>query len=244
MELLRDRQGRFVSKFVNKKLQQQVLRNRKYDEAEVLLDSGDCVIGKEDTDSQRRDFEIAQYAACDKEDAEDSDSLLELEVDMAFDDVEAIHPLWDKRICIASGVEIKGISLKGYGIIYAGPYVLRPQGIKGIKLAPEVAGDYDHMMCISDFGVPTVKEMDIAILTGLKYLQESGSFFVGCMMGRGRTGMYLACFLKAFGYEKPVDEVRALYNAKAVETEQQENFVAHYPVEKFEYLVRFLYRNQ
>lgn len=168
-----------------------------------------------------------------------------LDVDLTCDDMQEIdRDPFDKTLAIARPVELKGIHLQGYGIVYAGPYALRPKDLKGIKLAPEVPGDYDYMMCIKDFGIPSVKEMDLAILTGLKYFQECGTFYVGCMMGQGRTGTYLACFLKVFGYQKPIEEVRALYNKKAVETLEQKIFVESYPIEKFEYLVRFLSSNQ
>ena len=87
-------------------------------------------------------------------------------------------------------------------------------------------------------------QMDKAILMGLKFLQQNGAFYVGCLMGQGRTGMFMACLLKVFGYDHPISEARALYNPKAVETQQQEFFVQDYPVGKFEYLVRFMLKNQ
>jgi len=124
--------------------------------------------------------------------------------------------------------------------VYAGPYRLRPAGLKGIKLAPEVPGASDFDMPVTDFGVPSVESMDRAILMGLQFFQKEGAFYVGCMFGQGRTGTYLACMLKAFGYVYPIKEVRALYNPKAVENTTQEKFVEDYPVDKFRYLIQFM----
>lgn len=215
MEQPRDKQGRFMSK--NGKVN--------IGTKEKPLYQDECAIPVKDYDV---DDVVGTYP--------------DLNINMAFEDVED-NP-FDNKLTTARPVELKGIHLQNYGIVYAGPYALRPKDLRGIKLAPEVPGDYDHLMCIKDFGIPSVKEMDLAILTGLKYFQESGNFYVGCMMGQGRTGTFLACFLKVFGYQKPIQEVRQLYNPKAVETQAQEDFVDDYPIEKFEYLVRFLSKNQ
>lgn len=144
----------------------------------------------------------------------------------------------------ATSATITGINLEGFGTVFGGPYKLKPIGMKGIKLAPEIELPADYTVDIKDFSAPTTDQMDKAILMGLKFLQSDGAFYVGCMFGQGRTGTYIACLLKVFGYQTPISEARALYNPKAVETTQQELFVKDYPVEKFEYLVRFMLKNQ
>ena len=42
--------------------------------------------------------------------------------------------------------------------VYAGPYIMKPEGMIGVKLAMEIDGPADLMLPIRDFSIPTSKQ--------------------------------------------------------------------------------------
>lgn len=129
------------------------------------------------------------------------------------------------------------------GTVIGGPYRdKRPKfsGHFGIKLAPEVS-DVAHVeLAIPDFGVASdtkayrraAEDAVVRVLTG-------EPVYVGCMMGQGRTGTFLAVMAKLAGEAEPVAYVRNRYNGKAVETRPQEAFVDSMPVFVSRVRIRF-----
>jgi hypothetical protein len=80
-----------------------------------------------------------------------------------------------------------------------------------------------------DFGIPSDSEFVHDALDDLHRRARSGaSVEIGCLGGHGRTGTALACLaiLAGTSPEEAVAWVRANYCAKAVETDEQENFVS------------------
>lgn len=80
-----------------------------------------------------------------------------------------------------------------------------------------------------DFGVPEDPSAVVAALRSLlERARSGGRVEVGCLGGHGRTGTALACLAVLCGRPAPqaVDWVRANYCPAAVETEEQEAFVA------------------
>lgn len=80
-----------------------------------------------------------------------------------------------------------------------------------------------------DFGVPVNTDAAIgALSTVLRRARSGERVEVGCIGGHGRTGTALACLAVLSGYpaRDAVAWVRSSYCAKAVETPEQEAFVA------------------
>jgi hypothetical protein len=80
-----------------------------------------------------------------------------------------------------------------------------------------------------DFGVPAEPSRFVATLRGLLERARRGERVeIGCVGGHGRTGTALACLAVLAGEPPPgaVAWVRAEYCADAVETPEQEAFVA------------------
>jgi hypothetical protein len=88
--------------------------------------------------------------------------------------------------------------------------------------------DHEHVDW-PDFGVPANSDAVVRALTGVLSRARSGQDVeVGCIGGHGRTGTALACLAVLAGYPAPdaVAWVRTSYCRKAVETPEQEAFVA------------------
>lgn len=123
----------------------------------------------------------------------------------------------------------KGLALHLMGhrlFIEAGSYHDRPKQAFGIKLAKEINAACDVSLPIPDFKTPEEAELRDALRDALRLLIEGKRVYVGCMAGRGRTGLFLACLAKACGYKQPIAYVRRWYNEHAVETSDQAAFVA------------------
>lgn len=83
-----------------------------------------------------------------------------------------------------------------------------------------------------DFGVPADPTSLLASLEGLLERARAGDRVeIGCLGGHGRTGTTLACLAVLSGHPRSdaVAWVRANYCGNAVETEEQERFVATLP---------------
>jgi hypothetical protein len=152
-------------------------------------------------------------------------------------------------------IETKLLGLKV--TVMGGPYREKPEGIRGVKLAPEINAACDVRLDIPDFGIPAVHAVDDALFQTLKILCEDGVIYLGCMGGIGRTGMFMALLMKTIatlniqveektlwykiknflGYASSpylgmrnfsVYYVRDEYLSTAVETDEQYSFVSHY----------------
>jgi len=116
-----------------------------------------------------------------------------------------------------------------YYEVYGGPYRNRPQHMVGVNMAKELA----HLE--SAVGIPT-RDFDVPMLTDLhngledaiEHLMDDSPVYVGCMGGIGRTGLFLAILVKAFGVKDPVAYVRKNYLPHAVETRQQQEYVTKF----------------
>jgi protein-tyrosine phosphatase len=100
----------------------------------------------------------------------------------------------------------------------------------GVKLAPEVQAEAQYHLPIRDFSIPPVKlatdRLVFDVLTLLAVNMEP--VYVGCMGGRGRTGMFLALLAKTMGVENPIPYVRTFYWQEAIETRIQEKYIDQY----------------
>lgn len=113
--------------------------------------------------------------------------------------------------------------------IYAGPYMMKPAGMIGVKLALEVPGPADLMLPIRDFSIPASKQAtDKVVWQVLTMVADNRLVYVGCMGGLGRTGLFLALLAKAMGNPNCVGYVRANYNERAIETPLQERYSEMY----------------
>jgi hypothetical protein len=115
--------------------------------------------------------------------------------------------------------------------IYAGPYRDKPKGLFGVKLAQEIPAPCDISVPIRDFGVPTDSaKLREALREVMKRLARREDVYVGCMGGKGRTGLFLALLIKALGKPDPIRYVRVNYDPHAVETKEQERYVEQFDI--------------
>jgi len=120
------------------------------------------------------------------------------------------------------------------GEILAGPYLDKPTTHLGVNLAANNKRPANLTVDWPDFGVPTdleaVKEAVRFVLRSLIYGHK---VYVGCGFGWGRTGTLLALVARVtegLNGPKAIDFVRQNYRVEAVETNEQERFVATFPV--------------
>lgn len=79
---------------------------------------------------------------------------------------------------------------------------------------------------IPDFGRPADRDALAAFIDDLLgRLRRGATIYLHCRAGIGRTGTVLACLLKRAGaVDDPVTLVRAIYDPRALETEEQQRF--------------------
>jgi hypothetical protein len=114
-----------------------------------------------------------------------------------------------------------------------GPFRECPRNYFGVKMAAEIPAraGYDHVdIPTRDFCVPDMTTLYKGLETAVAALVAGTPLYVGCMAGKGRTGLFMAVLAKAFGVKNPVEYVRANYYAHAVETADQYAFVSAFPV--------------
>ena len=95
--------------------------------------------------------------------------------------------------------------------------------------AQEVGISYTHLS-IQDYSVPTLDEV-IELMGSIRETQQRGETTVlHCMGGLGRSGLVAACLLVDAGLdaEVAIQAVRDARDPGAVETQEQEEFVAKY----------------
>lgn len=112
--------------------------------------------------------------------------------------------------------------------IAGGSFYNRPETYVGVNLAREVMRPADYRIAIDDFSHPTKEQVDEVIVDVVRHILKGERVYVGCMGGRGRTGLFLAILAKVFGQDNPVAYVRRHYNRHAVETAAQRRFVNTY----------------
>lgn len=118
--------------------------------------------------------------------------------------------------------------------VFGGPFRDKPRHMAGVKLQPthENPEPCDVHCPIRDFGVPDEDVAHAALRQALRLmLVERRTLYVGCMGGTGRTGLFLGLLLKVAGSKNPLKDVRATYKAHAVETRDQERFLARAEVD-------------
>jgi hypothetical protein len=113
--------------------------------------------------------------------------------------------------------------------VWGGPYTTKPKGMFGVKMAKEIRHDEVTVdIPTPDYKTPPVPLLNQGVIDAVDALLHGEPIYVGCMAGRGRTGLFLAILAKTFGIENPVEYVRENYYPHAVETNEQYAFVMNY----------------
>lgn len=131
------------------------------------------------------------------------------------------------------GMLLLPIGGKKYFMVYGGPFLECPDEATGVCMAQELvyaADDNDVVIPTRDFSTPLRSQLDAGLNKAVDLILKGEPVYVGCMGGRGRTGLFLAVLAKAFGVCNPVECVRANYYAHAVETPEQYRYVTKYEV--------------
>lgn len=127
-------------------------------------------------------------------------------------------------------VLLDGTRLTAASFDPASPYVRARVPDYGLYLDPRWQPPWDHShIDWPDFGVPANGDAVAGALRAVLERARSGQDVeVGCLGGHGRTGTALSCLAALAGYPAldAVAWVRSSYCAKAVETPEQEAFVA------------------
>jgi hypothetical protein len=118
--------------------------------------------------------------------------------------------------------------------VYGGPYREKPMNMTGVKMAMEIMlhGDGSREISIptKDFHTPDAAQLRAGLIKAVRAIVRGEQVYVGCMAGRGRTGLFLAVLAKAFGYQSPIAYVRREYYSHAVETAEQMQYVADFKI--------------
>ena len=117
------------------------------------------------------------------------------------------------------------VNRRQYFVVTGGPFHDCPPTFKGVKMAKEIRKDCAVDIPTEDFKTPDRLTLYRGLDAALDLLLAGEPLYVGCMGGKGRTGLFLAVLAKAFGVKRPVEYVRAHYYAHAVETKEQYAFV-------------------
>lgn len=122
--------------------------------------------------------------------------------------------------------------------VYGGPYFFKPEEYFGVKLAGELNYPCDVDLPIEDFSVPKdIKKLNDQMENILKAIIRGEKVYIGCMGGKGRTGIILSMLAVLSGEKKPITYVRNNYNAHAVETQTQGEFIYSFDYKKlFDFL--------
>jgi hypothetical protein len=111
--------------------------------------------------------------------------------------------------------------------ITGGPFDAIPDGAFGVCLEPaaEKAWLADVPLPTPDFGLPDPAALRAAVAAVLAQLAADPDrpVHIGCRAGVGRTGLFMACLVRAAGVPgDPLDYVRAHYLLHAAETPEQQ----------------------
>ena len=112
--------------------------------------------------------------------------------------------------------------------VVGGPYREKPNTYVGVKMAKEIKAEAQVSIPTDDFSTPPLKVLDAGLEQAVTLLLAGEPLYVGCMGGRGRTGLFLAILAKVLDVKGPVEYVRKEYYGHAVETDEQYAFVTEY----------------
>lgn len=118
---------------------------------------------------------------------------------------------------------------KSYTVI-GGPSTNRLPDAIFVKMAAELPFPCEIDIPTEDFQTPDKHLLDAGLIAATRAIIQGRPLYVGCMAGRGRTGLFLAVLAKAFDIENPVEYVRENYYSHAVETSSQYKFVSEYKI--------------
>lgn len=114
--------------------------------------------------------------------------------------------------------------------VFGGPFAQAPITMATVKMAAEIRMPCSVSIPTIDFSVPSKAVLDEGLYQAVKMILHGDPVYVGCMGGRGRTGLFLAILAKAFKIDNPVEYVRQHYYAHAVETAKQYQYVQNYEI--------------
>jgi hypothetical protein len=126
------------------------------------------------------------------------------------------------------------------GGVYYGPYSEKPKHYHGVCLREQVPANMDCAVHIpiDDFSVPELRAARVGVFKVLILLKRYGSCYVGCLGGRGRTGIILALLQKLEDESEGLTGVDAVLevrtrtkNTHLVETQEQRYFVSKFPTQ-------------
>lgn len=117
------------------------------------------------------------------------------------------------------------------------------QGMFGVCVRHEpTSRDYSVKLGIHDFSVPPpsmAQEVSDALMATIAALFDGEAVYIGCMGGIGRTGMFMALLVKAtMPHVDPVEYVRENYLGSAVETREQQDYIAGFDTGPFKWWIR------
>lgn len=118
--------------------------------------------------------------------------------------------------------------------ISGGPFDAMPDGARGLCLEADAVriGEAEWRLDVPDYGVPDEAALRAVLAQMLAAMRAApdGAYHIGCKAGIGRTGTVMACLaIMADAVEgDPVAWLRAAYNAEAIETPAQEDFVRRF----------------
>lgn len=134
--------------------------------------------------------------------------------------------------------------------IAAGPYKDKPEEFPGIKLAAEFDDPCAIDLPIKDFSIPDVAACERAVYAAIVLIWQGATPYVGCMGGKGRTGVFLGVLAKValrstrkiwrVTYPDPVTWIRENYRPEACETPEQEAYVRGFDTRRLEAMVKAL----
>lgn len=148
------------------------------------------------------------------------------------DDVAHEHQRFELHVHRTSVTLADGTTIGGVSFDAADPYRRDVDGEPafGVYLDPKWQPPWPHTIVDwPDFGVPADRSQLATVLGDLLARARAGELVeVGCLGGHGRTGTALACLAILAGTDPgdAVAWVRSAYCVKAVETPEQEAFVA------------------
>jgi hypothetical protein len=122
------------------------------------------------------------------------------------------------------------LNRRQYFVVTGGPFFDCPKTMVGVKMAKEIRQTCAVDIPTEDFKTPDRKVLTSGLDKALNLLLDGEPLYVGCMGGKGRTGLFMAVLAKAFGVKNPVEYVRKHYYAHAVETKDQYAFVERFPI--------------
>ena len=118
--------------------------------------------------------------------------------------------------------------------ISGGPFDAMPEGARGLCLEAGAAraAEAEWQLDVPDYGVPDEAALRTVLADMLEAMRAApdGAYHIGCKAGLGRTGTAMACLAILAGAAEgdPVAWLRAAYNAEAIETTGQEEFVRRF----------------